>query len=124
MLGKVYIAIPFVLLLSCDDPAPKGEGSYKEEEQIKKVLSSLDADDPHQKLPDDYYWGKTGNGEPYIITGTDSHKGGGALGILFSDGTIFTHFCHVCGPGPTPLEGFRGETKDDVIASIKEAVGH
>jgi len=124
MLRKLYLAIPLAFLLSSCDPASKGEGSYKEEKIIMKVLSSLDANDPNEELPDGYYRMKTGDGEPFIITGTDSHKGGGTIGILFSDGTIFTHFCHICGPGPTPLESFSGDTKDKVIASVKEQPGH
>ena len=124
MLKKVYIAIPMALLLSSCDPAPEGEGSYREEKKIKKVLSSLDANDPKQELPDGYYRRKTGDGSPYIITGTDSHKGGGTVGILFADGTIVTHFCHVCGPGPTPLESIKGDTKDEVIASLKKRPAH
>ena len=119
--SNAYMTLPFILLLSCNsDPSPKGDGSFKDEKEIRNVFLSLNANEPQQKLPNNYYRRTLEDGASYIITGTDSHKGGGTVGVLFSDGTIFTHFCHVCGSGSTPLEAFTGNTKEEVIKSIKE----
>lgn len=119
----LVILLTFIAFCSCSlDPPPKGEGSFEEEDVIKRTLATLDAN-RQEALPSGYYQMRLGNGEPYIITATDSHspRGGGTIGVLFRDGTIFTHFGHVCGPGPTPLAGFAGGSQDDLIHSIRQA---
>jgi hypothetical protein len=119
------VAVSVVITLGCwsliVDPAPRGEGSYRDAKRIIKRLAELDFSAVAAQPPKGYYYLQGMDGFGYIATGTDSHQpGGGTMGILFEGGSAFVFFTHVCGSGPTPL-AFPGRSQQEVLAAIREA---
>ncbi|RYD19027.1 MAG: hypothetical protein EOP88_20480 [Verrucomicrobiaceae bacterium] len=101
-LGLAYYAYPRLRI----DPAPKGEGSFKEADAISKKFRDYYQTRDAKVLPQGYERLEGINkDEPdgtwiiYYATGSHSMVRGGTIVLLDSDGTISTYFGHHCSGG-------------------------
>lgn len=83
---------------------------------------------PAGTVPPGYMRVDCDDGSWIAVKGIDSHENadGGTVGMITSSGESAVFFTHVCGPGPTPLEGLFKTTEssrkalESVRASTKE----
>jgi hypothetical protein len=107
-------------LIGCDrDADPKGEGSTSAGEEMFAEIANV----PSGSVPPGYTRFDFEDGSWIAVRGIDSHKSpdGGTVGMMTNTGESAVIFTHVCGPGPTPLEGLipDAESASKALASVR-----